>query len=120
MRATRRKGITYLNITPARHTWLMIEALGYKRFAKGMYFIIPALYRPLRNLRIQVATAETCCDRGLQQFEIDLLLAHANYGCISVLCEFESSTYPFVFALRRKYAVPLYILFIAVLSRILF
>ena len=105
-RAERYRGITYLNITPGPHTWPMLEAWGYKRFSSGLFICIPTLCRPLPNLHIRVASANSQ-DGRLQPFETDLLLAHANYGCLSVICEFRANIYPFVFALRRKYGLPL-------------
>jgi hypothetical protein len=107
-RATRFKNdITYLNVTPARHTWPMLEVLGYSRFSNGLFITIPTFCRSLPNLQIRFATADTCRDGRLPPFEIDLLLAHANYGCMSLICGFEGAIYPFVFGLRRKYGLPL-------------
>ncbi len=37
------KHATYLNITPAAHTWTMLEALGYRRFCNGAFFAVAAL-----------------------------------------------------------------------------
>ncbi len=105
-RAIRRKDITYLNLTAGPQTWPMLEAQGYKPFSSGVYMTIPALCYPLSNIRIRAATAETCRDTPLQPFEVDMLLAHSNYECVCVLCEFGGNTYPFIFAISRKYGLP--------------
>jgi hypothetical protein len=106
-RAERQKNITYLNISPSRHTWSMVEALGYKRFSNGIFICVPMLSKPLSSLQIRGATTGTCRDRRLHPFETDLLLAHANYGCICVICDLEGNLYPFVFRLGWKLGLPL-------------
>lgn len=104
-RALRRKDITYLNLTAAPHTWPMLKAQGYTPFSNGVYIAVPILCRPLPNLRIQAATVETCHEGRLQPFEADLLLTHAKYGCVCVICEFADNIYPFVFGVSRKYGL---------------
>ena len=99
-RAHRFKNATYLNITPSRHTWPMLEAQGYKRLCDGFYFALPLLCRPLPGVSVGD------CAR-LEPFESELLAAHASYGCIALVCEHQGIAYPFVFAIRHKYGVRL-------------
>jgi hypothetical protein len=108
-RAERHKGITYLNITPSRHIWPMVEAQGYRRFVNGTFVCIPLLckWRSHAPTQVQEATPRACRDVRLYDFERELLLAHAKYGCVCLICELSGNLYPFVFALRRKFLVPL-------------
>jgi hypothetical protein len=105
-RALRFKEVTHLNLTAARHTFPMLTALGYTRFANGLFVAVAALCRSPK-VRIQMATTETCGSGDVQAFETEILLAHAKYGCMSVICEHEGKQYPFVFGLRRRRGVPL-------------
>lgn len=106
MHATRNADVTYLNITASPHTWPLLEAQGYKRFSNGVYIAVPGLRRSQRDVQIQVATQDSCRAGGLQSFETDLLLAHASYGCVSLVCRSGDRHLPFVFGLQRKYGVP--------------
>ena len=84
----------------------MVEALGYKRFSNGSFISIPKLCRTVPDVQIKLATPQTCRD-GLQPFESELLVAHADVWIISLICDIEGQTYPFVFGFNRKYGVPL-------------
>lgn len=105
-RALQRKDVTYLNLTPARHTLDMLEVQGYNRFSNGVFVALPAL-SPATDLRIRPVETAADLDARLEPFEAKLLLAHVGFGCISVLCEKDGQIYPFVFALRRKYGIPI-------------
>ena len=106
-RVLRFKDVTYLNITPARHTWPMLEAQGYVRFASGQFVACPLLSRRRANVYIRLATSDTCRGSGLTEYDNHLLLQHAQFGCLSLICTAEGETRPFVFGLRRKYGIPL-------------
>ena len=43
--ALKRQDVTYLNISPARHTWPTIEAQGFRRYTSGQFIGLPALRR---------------------------------------------------------------------------
>jgi len=106
LQATRKKNITYLNVSPAKHTLPIIEAQGFSRFSDGQFVasVFPSIRR--RSLG-QVIGADTTPDAHFEQFERDLLLAHAEYGCISVWCTTSERAYPFIFLPRVvKYVVP--------------
>jgi hypothetical protein len=94
------KQATFLDITPAPNTWLMLEALGYRRFANGGFFAVAALGRRRLTAAVRaVSSSATPCE-GLSESEAALLAAHARFGCISVICEWKGRRYPFVFARR--------------------
>jgi hypothetical protein len=99
-RALRFKEVTYLNITPGRPTWAMLTAQGYKRFSNGVFVAFPALCGS-PTVKIQLAAVANC-GHELKPFETELLLSHAKYGCLSLICEHDGKQYPFVFGLGRN------------------
>jgi hypothetical protein len=50
----------------------------------------------------ELVTSDLCADEDLQSLEIELLLAHAKYGCISVTCSSPDGRHPFVFLPLQK------------------
>jgi hypothetical protein len=106
-KATRHPDVTYLNITPSPHTWPMLEAQGYRRFANGVFVSVPALSRSSSDLTIHLTSRGVPRDSIPQLPETDLLLAHQAYGCLSLVGVSGDQQYPFVFGLRRKHGVPL-------------
>lgn len=98
----KRKDVTYVNVTPAPHTLPILEAQGYTRYCRGWFAAIPALSPQHDDCRVESVGPDICRNKDLQPFEKELLLAHANYGCISVICRSGDRTYPFVFMPRRK------------------
>jgi hypothetical protein len=105
LRALKHKHVTYLNITPDPHTWPVLESQGYRRFSSGMFFAIPALRRSRSTARVTAATNELHLNADLHPFEIDVLLSHARYGCLSLICETDEGSHPFVFGLRWKFGI---------------
>jgi hypothetical protein len=105
--AEKKKNITYLNLSPAAHTVRIIEAQGFSRFTNGQFVVsaFPSLRRGAQPAR--VVGCRVTPDASFEPFERDLLLAHSEYGCISVWCITSERAYPFVFLPRVvKRAVP--------------
>ena len=102
-RALRHKHVTYFNITPGSHILPMMEAQGYVRYCAGRFVSVPALSAWSSGSRVEVVAPEICPDNDLTSSETELLLAHANYGCISLTCSSANRRHPFVFMTRRKY-----------------
>lgn len=92
------KQATHLNVTPAPHTWPMLEALGYHRICNGGFFALAAVSGPPVAATIQRVASAVEPGGGLSPAEAELLRAHASFGCISLVCEWETRRYPFVFA----------------------
>jgi hypothetical protein len=99
-KALSHKNVTYLNVTPSLSTRPMIEALGFSRYCDGTFMAVPLfnifsgraeakVFSPYRRLPIEV-----------DRFEKDLLVQHAEHGCISVWCVSERRAHPFVFQRR--------------------
>ena len=103
-RAARHREVTYFNLTPARHTWPILEAMGYKHYAKGFFVGVPALSRPRDHRRVRAVTRDVSPGADLPADEIDLLLAHADCGCFSLICGEVGVRHPFIFG---KYRHPL-------------
>lgn len=95
--ATRKKDVTYLTLTPAVHTWPILEAQGFSRFTGGQFVVsaYPQLHRAAQPTRVVGCRVKP--DTFFEPFERDLLLAHSVYGCISVWCLTPERAYPFVF-----------------------
>ena len=108
-RAERHKDVTYLNITPARHTLAMVESQGYKRYTNGRFICIPLLSAASsdRQDRVFEVSSQVFPDARLEQFEADILLTHVRFGCRSLICESSGALFPFVFRLLWKSGFPL-------------
>jgi hypothetical protein len=102
-RATRWKQICYFNISPASHTWPMLEAEGYTQFTKGGMVALLALSKTRVNAHIQMVSRDIKAGADLSTREIALLLDHAGYGCLSLICEANGERYPFVFRSRHRW-----------------
>jgi hypothetical protein len=103
--ALKHKHVTYFNITPAPHTLPVLEAEGYVRYCAGRFVCVPVLSSWSYGSRVKAAVPEICPDKNLPSSEIELLLAHANYGCMSLICSSADRRHPFVFVLRRKFGL---------------
>jgi hypothetical protein len=71
-------------------------------FAAGRTIAFPALSRNRTDARVQVVAPDTFPGPDLSRAEVDLLLDHLNWGCLSLICEAEGLRYPFVFGLERR------------------
>ena len=97
--ATRMKNITYINISPAKHTLSILEAQGFTRFSDGQ-FVSSVFPRGRHGARARVVRSDVNPNAHFEPFEQDLLLAHAQYGCLSLWCTTTERAYPFVFISR--------------------
>ena len=95
--ATRRKDVTYLNASPAPHTWRTLQAQGFRPFNFGRSAVFPVL--SVTALLGGGGKVSTNVPGDLP--EHDLLLAHAQMGCTSLVCEKDGILSPFVFKPRR-------------------
>jgi hypothetical protein len=102
-RALKREHVTYFNITPVPHTLPILEAQGYVRYCAGRFVSVPALSGCSYGCRVAAVASDARPGEDLSSFEIELLLAHANYGCISLTCNSASRRHPFVFMPRLKF-----------------
>lgn len=96
-KASEFKDVTVLDLTPARRTFGMIEALSYVRYCEGMFVSIPLLSRAPKEAPVSVVDIYTKLDVLLDPHDRDLLLEHADFGCTSLWCITPKDAYPFVF-----------------------
>jgi hypothetical protein len=99
--ALRHKDVTYLNISPAQHTWPIIEAQGFARYCDGVFVAAPMLNGLFGNGDVKVFEAQRTPAIAFNPLDQELLLRHAEHGCISLWCETPVRAYPFVFRTRR-------------------
>jgi hypothetical protein len=98
--ALRSKEVTYLNISPALHTLPILEAQGFSRYCDGQFATVPGLGRAPTGPRARLLGAHAEPDVHFDPFERQLLLAHAEYGCLSFWCVTAERAYPFIFRPR--------------------
>lgn len=105
-KALSHSNVTYLNITPAPHTLAILRAQGYSQYSKGVFVAFPALRSGSRGTRVIPVNATSTCPPVDDEFESKVLLDHARYGCISLLCGVRNELYPFVFRPRAYKGIP--------------
>ena len=104
-RALKHRDVTYYNITPAPHTFPILEAQGYVRYCDGRLLTLPVLSARGVGGRVRRVTPDMTPGEDLSAAEIDMLVQHQRYGCISVVCGPPGARQPFVFARRRRHGV---------------
>ena len=94
------RNVTYLNVTPAPHTRPIVRAQGYQQYNKGVFVAAPALQFHTDRIEVIAVAAGAPSSAQIELFEHELLLDHAEYGCVSLWCIAADRAYPFVFRLR--------------------
>lgn len=94
--ATKLKHVTYVNTSPAPHTWPILQAQGYERYSAGQFLALAALGRGRGRVR---RLSHGGMDRLMPDYE--LLRAHAEAGCEVLVCDTAAGLAPFVFLRRR-------------------
>jgi hypothetical protein len=107
-RALRHKDVTYFNISPAPHTLPILEAQHYRRYAKGIVISAPVFAANRRGVMVTGIEADFRAGNGLAEDELQLLRAHAGFGCIVAVCHSAEGRSPFVFVRRRKFGMNCY------------
>jgi hypothetical protein len=100
--ALRRREVTYVNATPAPHTWPILEAQGFHRYSSGWFVSTLALNRTLTRCTVTTFTPNMLLGEDLTPLEAELLLRHQRWGCLSLVCTVDGRRSPFVFLPRRK------------------
>jgi hypothetical protein len=108
--AQRHQEVTYLNISPARWTWPIIETQGFNSYCSGLFFSVPLLSRAKPGTSVELVSPDTREIAGLHPSETDLLARHAGYGCLSLVCRTAGGeTLPFILQplrVRRGWLAP--------------
>jgi hypothetical protein len=99
----KRKDVTYINISARPDTLPILKVQGFSKYSNGQFVSFPLLNLCSRSsdIKVEVMEANRPPSAYFEPFEHDLLLAHAEYGCISVWCTALGRAYPFVFYRRR-------------------
>jgi hypothetical protein len=103
------KRVTYFNITPNTHTWPILDVQGFERYCNGRFITFTTFVAQAEATRVSIITSATSGEIDLPSHEVELLLAHASYGCISLVCCSRGSTTPFVFLPLRKWSFVPYV-----------
>lgn len=74
--ALRRAEVTFTNISPAPHTWPIIESQGFRAYSEGQSLMVPLLGRAGERATV---SSDPASWRGLP--EAALLDDHRSYGC---------------------------------------
>ncbi len=108
--AQKNSEVTYLNISPAKWTWPVIETLGFISYCSGLFFSIPASSRVRSGMTVETISAGTRAIEGLSDTEVELLNRHARYGCLSLVCRTTAGgPFPFILIplrVRRGWIAP--------------
>jgi hypothetical protein len=99
--AVRHKEVTYVNISPAAHTWRVIEAQGFRRYSDGQLLTAPALSQWTANARVRPFDKGRDYGESLTAEECDLLNSHVERGCLAFIVHEKRKAHPFVFLPRR-------------------
>ena len=89
MRASRHKCVTYSNLSPAAHTWSILESRWFQTFATGLFIAVPILSDSVPRAHVHAVTTSGAPAGNLPPAEIQLLLDYAKYGCLSLVCQFD-------------------------------
>jgi len=98
--AVKHKQATFVNISPAPHTFATIEALGFRRISNGQILFAPAVWASRPGLRIGRYGAEGDDASLLPQAERKILADHAALGCEALIGVQGDKAFPFV--LQRR------------------
>jgi hypothetical protein len=98
--ASRLKNVIYLNTTASRHTWPLLEAAGYRRYSEGQFVSVPALGA---GAAAKISLLDDRAEhRALPDYA--LLRAHAEAGCLALVCETARGPVDAFVFLRRRIA----------------
>lgn len=98
--ATRRREVTYTNISPALHTLPIIEKIGYRRYTEGQVIFAPLLSHPDAGARVVEYAAERSEAALLLAGDARLLADHAALGCYAFIGLVDGEARPLVFQPR--------------------
>lgn len=98
--AVRHKDVTYINVSPAAHTWRVIEAQGFTRYCSGQMLIIPALSGWVPKARARLFDPRRDYGDALTGEERAMLAAHVELGCLACVVHEKRAAHPFVFLKR--------------------
>jgi hypothetical protein len=105
LRALNHKDVMYLNIPGRPVARLFLPVQGFSKYSRGQFFAVPGLHLMSDTTDCKIIEAPFVPDVPFKAYERDLLLDHAEYGCISFWCVTSQQAYPFVFRRRLTKSV---------------
>ncbi len=96
-RALRHKEVIYLNVSPAPHTWPILQAQGYRRYSDGQMAVIPTLSRAGPGAQVRRYRAG---EGGFAPDLTALLDVHAAMGLTVLVCACGAERAAFAFLPR--------------------
>jgi hypothetical protein len=94
------KDVTVLDITPVPSRRAVIEARGYTQYSNGIFIAAPALRRSSGAAPVRLLDAWGRPDVPFDAHERDMLVEHAEFGCLGLWCVTPELAHPFVFRPR--------------------
>jgi hypothetical protein len=94
--ALQHRNVTYTNVSSAPHTRPIIEAQGFLRYSDGIFVAVPALQGVFGGAKVEVFDAKSEPHVQFDSFEREVLLRHAQHGCLSLWGLACGRAYPFV------------------------
>lgn len=89
--------VTVLDLTPAPHRHAVLEARGFTRYSNGIFIAVPVLSGSPNATPVRLIEARATPDVPFEAHERDMLLEHAEFGCLSLWCVTPERAYPFIF-----------------------
>jgi hypothetical protein len=101
-KALRHSDVTYINISARPESRPIIKAQGFLPYSDGQFIAFPLLnfWSQPKSSRVEIMAGDKAPNARFEPYELDLLKAHAKYGCICLWCDTAERAYPFVFHQR--------------------
>ncbi|SRR5579871_675083 len=95
-RAFRYRDVTYINISARPVARPIIKAQGFLSYSRGQHVAVPAFHSGPRQERVRICEVDAPLDVPFEASDRELLLAHADFGCMSLWCVTKERAYPVV------------------------
>lgn len=103
----RRSAATDVNISPATHTWPILEAQGFRQFSHGLFIGLPLLHARRADCIALSWRAAKAAGWPISAAQAAFIEAHEAFGCFSLVCRDARGLAVCVFRKRRFRGVPL-------------
>ena len=103
----RRSQATDVNISPALHTWRILEAQGFKRFCDGLFVGFPLLSLPRGGASALDWQRAKAAGWPIPAAQEAILREHESFGCFSLVCRDSEGMTVSVFRERRFRSIPM-------------
>jgi hypothetical protein len=96
----KKENVTYINVSPAPHTIPLLKVQGFARYNEGQFLAAALPFQSADDRGTRVVSVDNYANEGREIEAHELLLSHAQFGCISLWCIAGEHAHPFVF--RRR------------------